>query len=103
MLTKRKNLKTPYVVKPDNGWKISLSLIIILSADTATAVEKAATLKHKFIERWSTKGRTEDALYSEWQNLKFDPTSDDIDEFISDVKNLAKYLGYPKKRPSYGY
>ena len=66
-------------------------------ADTATAVEKAATLKHKFIERWSAKGRTEDALYSEWQNLKFDPTADDIDEFIYDVKNLAKYLGYPER------
>ena len=66
-------------------------------ADTALAVEKAATLKHKFTERWSTKGRTEDALYSEWQNLKFEPTGDDIDEFISDVKNLAKYLGYPER------
>ena len=66
-------------------------------ADGATAAEKTATLKHKFIERWSTKGRTEDALYSEWQNLKFDPTADDIDEFISDVKNLAKYLGHPER------
>ena len=66
-------------------------------ADAATAVEKAAALKHKFIERWSTKGKTLDALYSEWQNLKFDPTTDDIDEFISDVKNLAKYLGYPER------
>ena len=66
-------------------------------ADAATAVEKAATLKHKFIERWSTKGKTPDALYSEWQNLKFDPTADDIDEFISDVKILAKYLGYPER------
>ena len=26
--------------------------------------------------------------------MKFDPTADDIDEFLSDVKNLAKYLGY---------
>ena len=29
--------------------------------------------------------------------MKFDPTADDIDEFISDVKNLAKYLGYPER------
>ena len=64
-------------------------------ADAARAVEKAAILKHKFIERWSTKGA--DALYSEWQNLKFDPTTDDIDEFISDVKKLAKCLGYPER------
>ena len=29
--------------------------------------------------------------------MKFDPTTDDIDEFISDVKNLTKYLGYPER------
>ena len=29
--------------------------------------------------------------------MKFDPTEDYIDEFISDVKNLAKYLGYPER------
>ena len=30
----------------------------------------------------------------EWQNLKFDPTKDDIEDFCNDVKNLAKKLGY---------
>ena len=62
--------------------------------DTAPIADREVTMKHKFIERWSTKGRNPEALYSEWQNLKFDPASDDIKEFISDVKNLAKRLGY---------
>ena len=35
-------------------------------------------------------------LYMEWQNLKFDPTKDDIGDFCNDVKNLANRLGYPK-------
>ena len=32
----------------------------------------------------------------EWQNLKFDPTKDDIEDFCTDVKNLANRLGYPE-------
>ena len=31
----------------------------------------------------------------EWQNLKFDPAEDDIEDFCNDVKNLANRLGYP--------
>ena len=63
--------------------------------DTDPIVDKQASLKHKFIQRWSTKGRTPEALYSEWKNLKFDPATDDVEEFISDVISLAKSLGYP--------
>ena len=63
--------------------------------DTDPTVNRQATLKHKFIQRWSTKGRTPEALYSEQQNLKFDPATDDVEEFISDVISLAKSLGYP--------
>ena len=32
----------------------------------------------------------------EWQNLKFDPAKDDIEDFCNDVKNLANRLGYPE-------
>ena len=32
----------------------------------------------------------------EWQNFKFDPTKDDIEDFCNDVKNLANRLGYPE-------
>ena len=32
----------------------------------------------------------------EWQNLKFDPSKDDIEDFCNDVKNLASRLGYPE-------
>ena len=32
----------------------------------------------------------------EWQNLKFDPAKDDIEDFCIDVKNIANRLGYPE-------
>ena len=32
----------------------------------------------------------------EWQNLKFDPAKDDIEDFCNDVTNLATRLGYPE-------
>ena len=41
------------------------------------------------------KGRTQDALYAEWQSLSFDPAKDDTEEFMTDVKNIASQLNYP--------
>ena len=56
-----------------------------------------AILKKMLLTRWSLKGKTADALYAEWQNLAFDPTKDDIEEFIGDVIQIATQLGYPEK------
>ena len=53
-------------------------------------------MKSMFLARWQLKGRTPQTLYMEWQNLKFDPTKDDIEDFCNDVKNLANRLGYPE-------
>ena len=53
-------------------------------------------MKSMFLARWQLKGRTPQTLYMEWQNLKFDSTIDDIEDFCNDVKNLANRLGYPE-------
>ena len=53
-------------------------------------------VKPKFLARWLVKGRTQDALYAEWQSLSFDPAKDDIEEFMTDVKNIASQLNYPE-------
>ena len=34
-------------------------------------------------------------LYAEWQILSFDPAKMDIEEFMTDVKNMAGQLNYP--------
>ena len=52
-------------------------------------------LRPKFLARWSVKGRTQDALYAEWQSLPFDLGKDDIEELMTDVKNMASQLNYP--------
>ena len=57
---------------------------------------KAKTMKSMFLAIWQLKGRTPQTLYMEWQNLKFDPAKDDIEDFCNDVKNLANRLGYPE-------
>ena len=59
--------------------------------------DKVKTLKYIFLKRWQVKGHTPEALYSEWQNLRFDPHKDDIEDFCNDVKNLADRLGYPEE------
>ena len=50
---------------------------------------KAKTMKSMFLARWQLKGRIPQMLYMEWQNLKFDPAKDDVEDFCNDVKNLA--------------
>ena len=52
-------------------------------------------LKPEFLARWLMKARTPDALYAEWQSLSFDPAKDDIEEFMTDIKNIASQLNYP--------
>ena len=34
-------------------------------------------------------------MYAEWQSLSFGPAKDDIEEFITDIKNIASQLNYP--------
>ena len=57
---------------------------------------KLKTMKNLFFSRWQLKGRTPQSLFIEWQNLKFDPAKDDIEDFCNNVKNLANRLGYPE-------
>ena len=52
-------------------------------------------LRAQFCTRWSLKGKTPSALYAQWQNLSFDPGTEDIEDFLSDVKEIATQLGYP--------
>ena len=56
--------------------------------------EERQTLRHQFITRFAPQGRTPEALYAEWQNLSFNPSKDDIEEFIDDVRKLSEKLAY---------
>ena len=52
-------------------------------------------LKPNFLARWSVKGRTQDDLYAERQSLAFALGTDDIEEFMTDVKNITSQWNYP--------
>ena len=56
--------------------------------------EERQTLRHQFITRFAPQGRTPEALYAKWQNLSFDPSKDDIEEFIDNVRKLSEKLAY---------
>ena len=55
---------------------------------------KKISIKYQFLQRFAVKGRTTKAMYTAWMQLSFDSSKDDIEEFINEVKNLAKRLGY---------
>ena len=58
------------------------------------ANSKKISIKYLFLQRFAVKGRTAEAMYTAWMQLSFDLSKDDIKEFINEVKNLAKRLGY---------
>ena len=55
---------------------------------------KAVSIKYQFLGRFAVKGRTTEAMYTAWMQLSFDSSKDDIEEFINEVKNLVRRLGY---------
>ena len=42
-------------------------------------------------------GRTTHAAFEAWRNLKFDPAKDDVEEFMTNVRNLAATLEFNKE------
>ena len=47
-----------------------------------------------FSKYFSTQGRNIKHLHERWRTFSFDPTTDDIEEYIRDVKEAAKQLGH---------
>ena len=60
----------------------------------ANANDKIASMKYLFLARFAKERRTLEAAYSAWGALAFDPNKDDIEQFIQNVEELAKKLGY---------
>ena len=58
------------------------------------ADSKKIPIKYLFLQRFTVQGRTTEAMYMAWMQLSFDSSKDDIEDFINEVKNLAKRLGY---------
>ena len=56
--------------------------------------EKEKTFKWLFIKRFAKEGWTTHAAFEAWKNLKFDPAKDDVEEFMTTIKNLASTLAF---------
>ena len=56
--------------------------------------EKEKTFKWLFIKRFAKEGRTTHAAFEARTNLKFDPAKDDVEEFMTTIKNLAATLAF---------
>ena len=74
--------------------KEGVNLPVYQAADLAVRADVEKSLKHLFLTHFAVQGRMPEALYAEWQNLTYDPTKDDIEDFVRDVKKLAEQLGY---------
>ena len=59
--------------------------------------EKEKSFICQFLKRFAKEGRTIHAAFEAWSNLKFDPAKDDVEEFMTNVKNLAATLEFNKE------
>ena len=66
--------------------------MIMMMIDTET--QKKTSAKWLFLQRFAKEGRTIESAYEAWRTLNFNPETDDIEDFLSKVKELAKKLGY---------
>ena len=62
--------------------------------DDDTDAQKKTSAKWLFLQRFAKEGRTIESAYEAWRILNFNPETDDIEDFLSKVKELAKKLGY---------
>ena len=62
-----------------------------------TKDEKENSFDWQFLKRFAKEGRTTHAAFEAWRNLKFDPAKDDVEEFMTNVKNLAATLEFNKE------
>ena len=62
--------------------------------DPDNANDKKVSVKYLFLAMFAKEGRTLEAAYNAWGALTFDPNKDDIEQFILNVEELAKKLGY---------
>ena len=56
--------------------------------------QKDKSFKWQFLKRFAKEGRTTHAAFEAWRNLKFDPAKDEVEEFMTNVKNLAATLEF---------
>ena len=66
--------------------KEGVDLPVYQAVDPAVRADVEKSLKHLFLTRFAVQGRMPEALYTEWQNLTYDPAKDDIEDFVRDVK-----------------
>ena len=65
--------------------------------DKYTKEQKEKSFKWQFLKRFAKEGRTTHAAFEAWRNLKFDPAKDEVEEFMTNVKNLAATLEFSEE------
>ena len=65
--------------------------------ETETKEEKEKTFKWLFIKRFAKEGRMMHAAFEACRNLKFDPAKDDVEEFMTNIKNLVATLAFSEE------
>ena len=64
------------------------------SEDKCTKEQKERSFKWQFLKRFAKEGRTTHAAFEARRNLKFDPAKEDVEEFMTNIKNLAATLEF---------
>ena len=59
-----------------------------------TVVDGADGIRELFLNRWNRHGQNRDAWEQKWRELKWDPNTQDVETFLTELTALATRLGY---------
>ena len=62
--------------------------------DMYTKEQNEKSFKWQFLKIFAKEGRTAHAAFEAWRNLKFDPAKDEVEQFMTNLKNLATTLEF---------
>ena len=59
-----------------------------------TVVDGADGVRELFLNRWNRHGQNRDAWEQKWRELRWDPNTQDVETFLTELTALANRLGY---------
>ena len=65
--------------------------------DKYTKEQKEKSFKWQFLKRFAKEGRTTHAAFEALRNRNFDPAKDEVEEFMTNVKNMAATLEFTEE------
>ena len=71
---------------------------LTLSSTPITTLDGWENIKKEFLQEYNPVGSTKEQQIKAWREMKWDPSTESLTDFVYKYKELGQYLGYPEKQ-----